>query len=378
MTEPTMWPEKRTVVLLFGGRSSEHGVSCVTAAGVLREIDRTLFDVILVGITRTGANVLLQESDLTGFGLSGEVLPEVPENGTRVLWPASVKTRALTVVQPNGEISSLGRIDVVMPLLHGLYGEDGTVQGALELVDVPFVGSGVLSSSLCMDKHVAKTLFQSAGITVAPWRSVTRSQVARDEQFVETIASELSYPVFVKPNRAGSSVGVSKVAAPEQLPAALETAFAEDSVVLIEQAMVGREVEIAVLEGRDGAPPRTTPLVGEIAISGRDFYDFDAKYRGAEGISLILPAEVSEAELAAIRSAATTAFEVAQCAGLARVDFFLTEDGPVLNEVNTMPGFTPISMFPQLWAQAGLRYAELITELIELALHTHGETLTTK
>lgn len=363
-----MWPESRTVVLLFGGRSSEHGVSCVTAAGVLKEIDRSLFTVILVGITRTGAHVLLREDDLQGFGLEGQTLPEVPENGTRVLWPASTQTRALTVVMPSGEITSLGRIDVVLPLLHGLYGEDGTIQGMLELTGVPYVGSGVLSSALCMNKHVTKTLCSGADIQVAPWRAVTRSQVAHDDSLVRDLAPELDYPVFVKPNRAGSSVGVSKVTGPEGLEAAIELALTEDSVALIEQAMVGREVEIAVLEGRGGSAPRATPIVGEIALTGREFYDFDAKYRGAGGTSLVLPAEVTEAEFARIRDAAVKAFEIAECEGLARIDFFLTDEGPVLNEINTMPGFTPISMFPQLWAHAGLSYSALITELIELSL----------
>lgn len=359
---------KRRVVLLFGGRSSEHGISCVTAAGVLKAIDRAEFEVIPVGITKTGATVLLDEAELHGYHLDAEGLPEVPENGTRVLWPASTESRTLSVLESDGRVRSLGRIDVVLPTLHGPYGEDGTVQGMLDLVDLPYVGCGVLASALCMDKHALKTVLAAAGIAVAPWRTVARSEVARDPSLVAALDEGLAYPLFVKPNRAGSSVGVSRVTAAHELPAALEVAFAEDSLVLVETGIVGREVEIAVLQGRDGSAPRTSSVIGEIVFDGRDFYDFEAKYLGAEGVSLELPAAVSDAEFAALRDAAVTAFEVAQCAGLARIDFFLTESGPVLNEINTLPGFTPISMYPRLWQESGLGYTELITELIDLAL----------
>lgn len=368
MSDQSMWPDKRTVVLLFGGRSSEHGISCVTAAGVLRAIDRARFDVIPVGITERGATVLLDEEDLAGYRLEAGALPRVPENGTRVLWPASIDTRVLSVILPSGELRSLGRIDAVLAMMHGPFGEDGAVQGMLDLVDVPYVGSGVLGSALCMDKHALKTVLASAGITVAPWRTVTRGEVERDPAVVAQLDEGLSYPLFVKPNRAGSSVGVSRVTSASELPAALETAFAEDRVVLVEQGVSGREVEIGVLQGRDGAGPRTSAVIGEIVFTGREFYDFEAKYLGAAGVELELPANVSDAEFRAIRDAAVTAFEVAQCAGLARIDFFLTEDGPVLNEINTLPGFTPISMFPRLWEESGLGYTELITELVELAL----------
>lgn len=359
---------RRRIVLLFGGRSSEHGISCVTAAGVLRAIDRSRFDVIPVGITTRGATVLLDEDDMREYRLDADGLPEVVENGTRVLWPASVDTRTLSVIESDGRIRSLGHIDAVLPMMHGPHGEDGTIQGMLDLVDLPYVGSGVLGSALCMDKHALKTVLASAGIAVAPWRTVTRSEIARDPSLVSRLDEGLSYPLFVKPNRAGSSVGVSRVTAADQLPEALEVAFAEDGLVLVESGVVGREVEIAVLQGRAGGPPRTSSVIGEIVFTGREFYDFEAKYLGAAGVELRLPAEVTEAEFAAIRDDAATAFEVAQCAGLSRIDFFLTESGPVLNEINTLPGFTPISMYPRLWEESGLGYSELITELIELAL----------
>lgn len=366
--DESYWPAKRTVVLLFGGRSSEHGISCVTAAGVLRAIDRDRFDVIPVGITKLGATVLMRESDLSEYRLDASGLPEVPENGTRVLWPASVETRTLSVIESNGQVRSLGRIDAVLPMLHGPFGEDGTVQGLFELVDLPYVGSGVLGSALCMDKHAVKTVLADAGIAVAPWNTVTRSQLERDPSLVERLDEGLSYPLFVKPNRAGSSVGVSRVTSPDGLPAALETAFDEDSIVLIESGISGREVEIAVLEGHGNDAPRTSAVLGEIVVTGREFYDFEAKYLGATGVELALPAAVTETEFRSIRDAAVLAFEVAQCAGLARIDFFLTPEGPVLNEINTLPGFTPISMYPQLWQHSGLGYTQLITELIELAL----------
>lgn len=374
MSDETMWPRKRTVVLLFGGRSSEHEISCVTAAGVLRAIDRTRFDVIPVGITRTGATVLLDEDELSSYRLEAGALPQVPENGTRVLWPASTQTRTLSVVLSSGELRSLGRIDVVLPMLHGPWGEDGTVQGMLDLVDVPYVGSGVLGSALCMDKHAVKTVLAAAGISVAPWRAVTHTEIEQQPALLGQLDAGLSYPLFVKPNRAGSSVGVSRVTAAEQLWPALEVAFAEDRVALIESGVSGREVEIGVLQGRDGAAPRTSEVIGEIVFTGREFYDYEAKYLGAAGVELVLPAAVSDAEFRAIRHAAMTAFDAAQCAGLARIDFFLTEDGPVLNEINTLPGFTPISMFPRLWQESGIGYTELITELIELALEGRSAT----
>lgn len=368
MSAEDYWPEKRTVVLLFGGRSSEHEISCVTAAGVLKAIDHELFDVIPVGITKRGAFVLLDESDLADYHLEAGALPEVPENGTRVLWPASIDTHTLNVIDQQGQIKPLGHVHAVLPMLHGPFGEDGTVQGFLELLDLPYVGSGVLASALCMDKHAVKTMLADAGVPVAPWNMVTRSQFERDSSIVQRLDEGLSYPLFVKPNRAGSSMGVSRVTDPAQLPAALEVAFKEDTVVLVESGIVGREVEIAVLEGRGGDGPRTSSVIGEIVFTGREFYDFEAKYLGAGGVELRLPAEASEAEFKAIRDAAVLAFEVSQCEGLARIDFFLTENGPVLNEINTLPGFTPISMYPQLWEHSGMPYKQLITELIELAL----------
>ncbi|SJN29241.1 D-alanine--D-alanine ligase [Mycetocola reblochoni REB411] len=321
---------------------------------------------IPVGITRDGATVL-ERDDPEAFRLDPERMPEVVDNGSRVRWPEKVGDRLLTVVEADGTERTLGPVDVVFPILHGPFGEDGTVQGLLELTGLPFVGSGVLGSAVGMDKHFTKTLLRDAGLAVAPWRTVTRRSLARDPQQAARALEELGLPVFVKPARAGSSVGVSRVASADQLDAALETAFAEDSRVLIEAGLTGRELEIAVLDGRDGAAPRTS-VAGEVVVSGRDFYDFEAKYLGADGITLSCPAEVSESELREFSSLAVTAFEALDLSGLARVDVFLTADGFVVNEVNTMPGFTPISMFPSCWLASGLSYPELITELVELAL----------
>ncbi|WP_157156609.1 D-alanine--D-alanine ligase family protein [Diaminobutyricimonas sp. LJ205] len=358
---------KTTVALLFGGRSSEHSISCATAGGVLEAIDREKYDVIPIGITREGA-FTLQPDDASLFQLKTE-LPVVVDNGTRVQWPTSTLSRELTVTDATGAVSSLGEVDVAFPILHGPFGEDGTVQGLLELVGIPYVGAGILASAAGMDKHFTKSLLQHSGIAVAPWKTITPRDWEGDREAVEAAADALGWPVFVKPARAGSSVGVTRVTSREGLADAIAIAFAEDSRVLIEQALVGREVECGVLGGRDGQAPRVS-VAGEIVVSGREFYDFEAKYLDAPGIDLVCPAALSEDELAEMQGLAARAFDAIGGAGLARVDFFLTADGFVINEVNTMPGFTPISMFPKCWMASGLSYPELIDELIILGRET--------
>jgi len=353
------------VAVLFGGRSSEHSISSATAGGVLRAIDRDRFRVIPIGITRDGAFVL-EDDDPEKFALTAGRLPEVIDNGTRVRWPDSTRSRELTVVRPDGSEESLGEVDVVFPILHGRFGEDGTVQGFLELLGLPYVGAGLLMSAIGMDKHTTKSILKSAGVPVVPWVAFTRSDLARDRELWERRVRALGLPVFVKPARAGSSVGVSKVTAWEGLDAALEVAFDEDTTVLVEQSVSGREVECGVLEGRDGAPPRVS-VAGEIVITGREFYDFEAKYLDAPGIDLVCPAELHSGELAEMQRIAARAFEAVGGEGLARVDFFFTSTEFFVNEVNTMPGFTPISMFPKCWIASGLPYDELLTELIDLA-----------
>ncbi len=335
---------------------------------MLAAIDRTRYDVIPIGITADGLFVL-EDDNPAKFALDPLKLPTVLDNGTRVRWPERAGDRELSVVAADGTSRSLGDVDVVFPILHGPYGEDGTIQGLLELVGLPFVGSGVLASALGMDKHFTKMILRQAGIEVAPWHTVTAQGWSRDSSGIAEGAIELGLPVFVKPARAGSSVGVSKVTDWSELSAAIEVALAEDSRVLIETAIVGREVECAVIEGRPGEPTRVS-VAGEIVISGREFYDFDAKYLGAPGIELVCPAVLTDEELSTMQALAARAFEAIGGEGLARVDFFLTEHGFVVNELNTMPGFTPISMFPTCWIASGLSYPDLITELITLALPT--------
>ncbi|HEY8588517.1 MAG TPA: D-alanine--D-alanine ligase family protein [Naasia sp.] len=353
------------IVLLFGGRSSEHSISCATAGGVLGAIDRDRYEIIPVGITRDGAYVL-ERDDPAWFALDPEALPEVTDNGTRVRFPESASSRELTVTDASGT-RSLGDIDLVFPILHGRWGEDGTVQGMLELVGLPYVGNGVLASAIGMDKHFTKTVLEAAGIPVAPWVTVTTASWQADQSLWRRRVDGLGYPVFVKPARAGSSVGVSRVAHAADLEDAIAAAFLEDGKVLIERGIPGREIECAVLGGRNGEPPRAS-LAGEVVVTGRAFYDFEAKYLGAAGVELVCPAVLHEGELAEMQRIAARAFDAIGGAGLARVDFFLTDTGFMVNEVNTMPGFTPISMFPRAWLASGLTYPELIDELIELAL----------
>jgi D-alanine-D-alanine ligase len=354
------------VALLFGGRSSEHAISCATAGGVLAAIDRSKYEVVPVGITPDGAFVL-EEDDPHKFALGTE-LPSVVDNGSRVNWPDSTASRELTVSDASGT-RSLGEIDVVFPILHGRFGEDGTLQGMLELLGLPYVGAGVLASAVGMDKHFTKTVLQHAGIPVAPWRTVTAGEWATEPDAVLGSVGSLGWPLFVKPARAGSSVGVSRATDAASLDAAIRLGLAEDSKVLIESAIVGREVECAVLAGRDGAAPRVS-VAGEIVTAEGQFYDFEAKYRDADAAALVCPADLTGEQLAEMQGIAARAFEAIDGSGLARVDFFLTDSGFVVNELNTMPGFTPISMFPKCWIASGMSYPELIDELIELGRAT--------
>jgi D-alanine-D-alanine ligase len=357
--------DKQTVVVLFGGRSSEHSISSATAGGVLGAIDRDRYAVIPVGITREGAFVL-EDDDPAKFPLDAEHLPEVVDNGSRVRWPEPGGDRTLRVVHTDGSVADLGEIDVVLPILHGTHGEDGTIQGYFDTLEVPYAGGGVLDSALCMDKHFMKIALQAAGLAVAPWVTVRRRHWDADSTAIRDSVAELGLPLFVKPARAGSSVGVSKVDALDELDAALAIAFEEDEKVLIETGVTGREIEVAILESADGT---RASLPGEIVLTARGFYDFEGKYLGGDGVDVVCPAEVSQEELAAIQEAGIRAFDAVDGRGLARVDMFLTPDGGlVVNELNTMPGFTPISMFPKCWVASGLSYGDLISELIEAGL----------
>ena len=356
------------VALVFGGRSDEHAISCATAASVLRAIDRARYDVLPVGITRQGHWVLVDD-DPEALEIRDGRLPEVPDTGRQVIVPLGGIDHMLRVVEADGGVTELGVVDVVFPLLHGPFGEDGTIQGLLELADIRYVGCGVLASAAMMDKHVMKVLFASAGLPMGPYTVVTDLEWRRDRAACLDAANALSFPVFVKPARAGSSVGVVKVHAPEELEAAIEKARDHDPKVLVEQGIVGREVECGVLQGRGSEPPRVS-VPGEVTVvAGHDFYDFEAKYLDEGNVRITTPAEVSDGVRQQMAEIARTAFEIAGCEGLARVDCFVTEAGEVLiNEINTMPGFTPFSMYPQAWAASGVSYPELIDELVQLAL----------
>jgi len=357
------------VAIVFGGRSSEHAISCVTAAGVLRAIDRTRYDVVPIGVTTSGKWVLAAD-DPGRWELTGGVLPEVKDgDGPGVIAPLEVGDDALRVLEPGQVPRELGAVDVVFPLLHGPFGEDGTLQGLLELADVRYVGSGVLASAAGMDKHVMKVLLADAGLPVGEHLVVFPRDWARSRQAVVDDVEELGYPVFVKPARAGSSVGITKVHRPEDLEDAVEKARRHDPKVVIEAMVTGREIECGVLESPDGGPPATS-LPGEIEVGGEhEFYDFEAKYLDEASTRLTAPADLPDAVAKRVRELSARAFEAMGCEGLARVDFFVQPDGRVVvNEINTMPGFTPFSMYPKMWAATGLEYPALVDRLLTLAL----------
>ena len=360
-----------TVALLFGGRSGEHGISCVTAGGILAAIDRDRYDVISIGITRQGRWLLVSD-DPSDWTLVDGRAPEVADEGDEVLVPSERHRpgqRSSFRVVRDGRVEQLAEIDVVFPLLHGSYGEDGTVQGLLEMLDIPYVGSGVLASAASMDKAAAKQMLRAAGIETAPGIVVHEDRWAAEAHLVhQHLERNHPLPWFVKPARAGSSLGVTRVSDPAELDLAMKNAFAEDPKVLVEEAVTGREIECGVLQGIDGHETRTT-IPGEVKV-GEDleFYDYEAKYFGKGTVSIDVPAGLPDAQLEAVREVASRAFDVLGLEGLARVDVFVTDDGRVLaNEVNTMPGFTPYSMFPVLWEHMGLTYRELITDLVEQA-----------
>jgi D-alanine-D-alanine ligase len=357
---------KLKVVLLFGGKSSEHSISCATAAGVLGAIDRSKYEVIPVGITKQGVFVPADDNAEHWALRKGE-LATVQDEGARIEF-AMDGSREVSRINIDGSRASLGSADVVFPVLHGPFGEDGTMQGFLELVGVPYVGNGVFASAAGMDKEFTKALFQAAKIPVTPHVVIRANKWARDpESALESVKSLGGLPIFVKPARAGSSVGVSKVKDWNEFAAAVELAFEHDNKLVVERGLVGREVECAVLEGSNNSKPRVS-VAGEIIVTGREFYDFDAKYQDEDSVQLIIPAEITPAELAEMQSIAARAFEAIGGQGLSRVDFFLTNDGFFVNEINTMPGFTPLSMFPSLWQASGIEYPHLIDELIQLAL----------
>ena len=357
------------VAVVFGGKSSEHAISCVTAGSVLAAIDRSAYDVVPIGIATDGRWVL-ESGDPERLRIEGpDRLPHVDgDRATIALAPESAST-GLVVTEAAQPPRTLGEVDVVFPLLHGPWGEDGTIQGLLEMAGVRYVGAGVLASAVSMDKAYMKVVLAAAGLPVLPSVTVTAREWSSDPARCRSRADELGYPLFVKPARGGSSLGISKVHDASELDGAVEEALRHDPKVLIEVAAVdAREVECGVLQALDRTPETSVPA--EIRISeDHEFYDFAAKYLPEEHTELDVPADLPEPLVRQVQELSVRAFEAVGCEGLARVDFFvLPGDRLVVNEINTMPGFTPTSMYPRMWAASGVDYPALVDRLIQLAL----------
>jgi D-alanine-D-alanine ligase len=348
------------VAVVYGGRSSEHGISVVSAGSVIAALDPAKYDVVPVGITPAGGWVLTDGAP-DSMRIIGRQVPEV-EKGTAVVLPADPTSSGLITYEPAAGVQVLAGVDVVFPVLHGRFGEDGTIQGLFEMAGIPYVGPGVFASAAAMDKEYTKKLLRAEGLDVG-----TFAVVRRGDHVSAVYVQHLGLPAFVKPARAGSSVGITKVTDWADLPDALETAFEHDSKALIEAALVGHEVECGVLEDEDGRPIASVPA--EIRMVGsHDWYDFEAKYLD-DACEFDIPAKLPDEVIARVQEAACRAFVALDCAGLARVDFFVSEDGNVVvNEINTMPGFTSISLFPKMWAASGVDYPTLVDRLIASAL----------
>jgi D-alanine-D-alanine ligase len=361
---------KPRIAVVFGGRSSEHAVSCATAGSVLRAIDPDRYDVVPVGITREGRWVLESDDPARLAITSRDALPEVDGSRATVALAQQDAGSEVVVHEPGAVPRTLGEVDAVFPLLHGPFGEDGTLQGLLEMAGVRYVGAGVLASAVGMDKHYMKLVLQAHALPVLPYTVVTARAWERDRAAAMETVDSLGYPVFVKPCRGGSSIGISKVHGRDELAAAVEEAARHDPKVLVEVAAEGgREVECGVIQGFGTNPPDAS-VVAEIAVAPEhEFYDFAAKYLPEENTSLTVPADLPAALSRKIQELSVQAFEVLSVEGLARVDFFvLPDERVVINEINTMPGFTPSSMFPRMWDATGLAYPELVDRLIQLAL----------
>jgi D-alanine-D-alanine ligase len=346
--------KKIRVAIIAGGRSSEHPISCISASGVLAAIDRSKFEPILFGITQSGTWIDMRQSD---FERGSDGLSYVPEGGEKLI----VDIHGIK----DSKGSDLG-IDIAFPLLHGAYGEDGTIQGLFEMAGIAYVGSGVLASAVAMDKSFAKPIYADFGLKVADGITVHRDNWNKSKDLEIAKIRALGFPIFIKPARSGSSRGTSKVKDDSEISAALDDAFNYDPRVLVEAAVVGREIECAVLEIDSVA---TVSVLGEVRVHPpHEFYDFEAKYLDGS-TTFDIPANLAEPIASAISQAAITAFEALGCEGLARVDFFLSEDNQIIiNELNTMPGFTPTSVFPALWEKTGRSYSQIITILLDSAL----------
>jgi D-alanine-D-alanine ligase len=352
--------KKTRVIILFGGRSAEHEISLLSARNVLSALDRTRFEPVLIGIDKAGR--WHRESERTLEAAAGDPRGVMLDGKA----PTVAMEEAL-VPRARAADDAFGGDDVVFPVLHGTFGEDGTVQGAMELAGIAYVGAGVLGAAIGMDKDVAKRLLRDAGIPVVDFGVVTAAAFRRDPAAALRALPDLGYPCYVKPANAGSSVGVSRVAGPDDLERAVREALAFDTKVLVERGVDAREVECAVLGNDD--PQASIP--GEIVVHHRDgFYSYDAKYVDPEGASWKIPAELPKEMTARVQAVAVETFKVLELAGMARVDFFVTRDLRALyvNEVNTIPGFTAVSMYPKMWEASGLPPSALVTRLIELAI----------
>jgi D-alanine-D-alanine ligase len=355
---------RRCVVVVFGGRSAEHEISCISARSVMDALDPERFDVVPVGITKEGAWHLM--SGPPPLPSESGRMPEVTAGsgaGTGVALSGEGASRELV-----GADGTRATVDVVLPVLHGPMGEDGAVQGMFELADVPYVGAGVLGSAIGMDKAIQKVLFAAAGLPVGPWHAVREPEWREDGAGVAATVAALGFPVFVKPATLGSSVGISKVHDADEVDAAMEEAFRFARKAVVEQGLEGvREIECAVLGNDDPV----ASVCGEIVPTGHEFYDYASKYLDDEGARLDVPAAIDPHVQGRIQRMAVTAFRAVECWGMARVDFFLRGEELFVNEINTIPGFTEISMYPKLWEASGLGYGELIERLIDLAIERH-------
>ncbi len=357
------------VAVVFGGVSSEHNVSCLTAAGVLGAIDRDAYDVIGVGITKTGRWLVMQPDAVAALQVSDHQLPELTETAEDAVLVRGVAGSELAV-RDRSALAKVGPVDVAFSLLHGPFGEDGTIQGLFEMMNTRYVGGGVLASAVGMDKHYMKLVLAGSAVPVGPYVVISPQQWQSDPIAALDAVAALKYPLYVKPARGGSSLGISKVDERSQLTAAIEEARRFDPKIIIEQAFVGaRELECGVLADIDGGRPHASK-VSEIRMhTDSGFYDFEAKYLPEEQVDLDVPADIEPAIAEEIQRLAIETFEAIGCEGLARVDVFLTAEGKVVvNEINTMPGFTEHSMFPRMWAASGVSYPELVDRLIRLGL----------
>ncbi|GAA1240813.1 D-alanine--D-alanine ligase family protein [Prauserella halophila] len=354
---------KTRVAVVFGGRSSEHTISCVSAGCVLDNLDPERFEIVPVGITPAGGWVLGTD-DPRALRIRGRELPSV-DDGRALVLAGDPTSKSVVSLEPGSESEVLSEVDVVFPVLHGAFGEDGTVQGLLEMADIPYVGAGVLASAAAMDKVFAKKLLAAEDLPVGPYASVRRGQSTLGESERE----RLGLPVFVKPARAGSSIGITRVTDWAQLDDAIALARETDPKVLVEAGVTGREVECGVLEFPDGRVEASLPA--EIRVLGDDadaWYDFETKYLG-EDAELDIPAKLGDDVIERLRACAVEAFRALDCQGLARVDFFVTDGGElVINEVNTMPGFTTTSAYPKMWAATGVDYPMLLSTLVDTAI----------